>query len=62
VSAWKTATLCAACQARRDSADGHTREYAARTTPEAPDVLADRDHHIRITVWAACMGCSGRTR
>lgn len=54
--------LCAACQARRGNATAHASQYTARTTPEAPDVPADREHRMTITVWAACTGCSGRTR
>jgi hypothetical protein len=60
-TAVKTA-LCEACKARRDAADARTREFVERITPDYPDVSADRDHHIRITIWAACSGCSGRTR
>jgi hypothetical protein len=62
VTAVKTPVLCASCTSRRDAADGRTREFVERITPDYPDVSADRDHHIRITVWAACSGCSGRTR
>lgn len=62
MTAVKTPVLCAACTARQAAAPGQAREYIERTTAEAPDVPARRDHHIRITVWAACSGCSGRTR
>lgn len=54
--------LCAICKARRSSATAHPDQYTARTTPEYPDVHADREHRIRIAVWDACTHCSGRTR
>jgi hypothetical protein len=50
--------LCVHSKAARAAAFVHTREFAENTTPEAPDVTADRDHTIRITVWTAC-SCSG---
>lgn len=61
-TATKTTGLCAACQARRSNAAAHPDQYTARTTAEAPDVPADRDHKLTIVVWAACSDCSGRTR
>jgi hypothetical protein len=57
-----TPVLCARCKAARAASHVHTTEFAERTTPDYRDAPADRDHHIRITVWAACTGCSGRTR
>jgi hypothetical protein len=53
------ATLCVHSKAARAAAYVHTREFVENTTPEAPDVPADRDHHISITVWTACTCCSG---
>ena len=63
MSATKTAAgLCPACSARRSAAAERADEYTARSTPEAPDVTAEREHRMTITAWAACTGCSGRTR
>ncbi|HMH76865.1 MAG TPA: hypothetical protein VK547_09595 [Candidatus Udaeobacter sp.] len=61
-AAVKAAALCAGCTARRDAADGATREHHIRTTPNCPDVPAPREHHIRITVWTTCSSCPGGTR
>jgi hypothetical protein len=60
-TAVKTA-LCEACKARRDAADGRTREFAERTTPDYPDVTAPRVHRLTITVWNTCTECPGRAR
>lgn len=63
MTATKTAPrLCVRCKARRAAAYVHTDVVITRTSEDAPDVLADREHRMTISTWTACAACSGGTR